>query len=642
MERLDFIFNYVLDQAVQVSVLVILVACLTFVLRNRSAHVRYLLWLVVLAKCLIPPLVTVSVPQVTLPAVTATADMSFEDVTKTVVLFDGNRDHTDGVIPSSTPVSPTGMNRSWSLVWLWGCVAFLLLALVKACFLTLRLRQQRRPLTPVQQQRAMQLACDLGRSRIPRFWQIDNLSQPFVWGFPCGAIYVPGALWERHSEAHVRCSLAHELMHVMRWDALINALQILAQAIFWFHPLIWWTNHRLRHERERCCDEAVIALLNTPSEVYGETIIATLASAKQGMRLQSSLAIAGPLRGIEKRLKSIMKANKRFEHKPNWVTILVIGCMGLVMVPTAWQPGVAVADEVKEPSGSSEISKDQPIKMILYDLLVYEVDSDILVDSYYSYQPLSVGADVEFAQKLAELAKQATKVSIIANPKIFGFNKDKATFEIIGDEYFMLPPGVEEPDEVHNGLSLSVTGFVSDDGVSVDLLFEARVNDVIVSENIIKSEMPLQTTKGIKGRVTTQWQKPVVIRGLNAPGITGKSTVFVLTASPQPSTHSQSKRRKDKSRDIDSKSQQSSPRLTEDQLIKRTEFIQNDAMVKALVQKQVDLEMELMDLGEKITPDNLSHQHLQRKLETVLQRLEEQKERVGQIFDQAWEAEQQK
>ncbi len=638
MERLDFIFNYVLDQAVQVSVLVILVACLTFVLRNRSAHVRYLLWLVVLAKCLVPPLVTVSIPQVTLPAVTATADMSFEDVTKTVVLFDGNRDHTDGVIPSSTPVSPTGMNRSWSLVWLWGCVAFLLLALVKACCLTMRLRQQRKPLTPVQQQMAMQLACDLGRSRVPRFWQIDNLSQPFVWGFPCGAIYVPATLWERHNEAHVRCSLAHELMHVMRWDALINALQIMTQAIFWFHPLIWWTNHRLRHERERCCDEAAIALLNTPSEVYGETIIATLASAKQGMRLQSSLAIAGPLRGIEKRLKSIMKANKRFEHKPNWVTILMIGCMGLVLVPIAWQPVVAAAYEVKESSGTSEYSMDQSIKTILYDFRVYDVDKDLLE----SYEKMSVCIDDAFAQQLADLSQQNTKVSLYANPKIFGTNKDEATFEVLGDEYFVFPPAVEKPHAFHNGFSLSVTGFVLDDGLSIDLLVETHVIDVINSENVTNSDMPLQTTRGVKGRVTTRWQRPVVICGLNASRDTSKRTVFVLTASPQPSTHSQSKRRKDKSRDIDSKSQQSSPRLTEDQLIKRTEFIQNDAMVKALVQKQVDLEMELMDLGEKITPDNLSHQHLQRKLETVLQRLEEQKERVGQIFDQAWEAEQQK
>jgi len=35
---------------------------LTWLLRNKSAHVRYLLWLLVAIKCLTPPLVIFSVP----------------------------------------------------------------------------------------------------------------------------------------------------------------------------------------------------------------------------------------------------------------------------------------------------------------------------------------------------------------------------------------------------------------------------------------------------------------------------------------------------------------------------------------------------------------------------------------------------
>ena len=59
------ITNYLLAQSWQIAILTIIVAIASFVLRNRSAHVRYLLWLIVLAKCLVPPLY--SIPLAVLP-----------------------------------------------------------------------------------------------------------------------------------------------------------------------------------------------------------------------------------------------------------------------------------------------------------------------------------------------------------------------------------------------------------------------------------------------------------------------------------------------------------------------------------------------------------------------------------------------
>ena len=46
------------------------------------------------------------------------------------------------------------------------------------------------------------------------------------------------------------------------------------EAVFWFHPLIWWLGARLVDERERACDEAVLDLGNEPA-VYAESILKT-------------------------------------------------------------------------------------------------------------------------------------------------------------------------------------------------------------------------------------------------------------------------------------------------------------------------------------------------------------------------------
>jgi bla regulator protein BlaR1 len=47
---------------------------------------------------------------------------------------------------------------------------------------------------------------------------------------------------------------------------------MLVEALFWFHPFVWWIGARLIDERERACDEAVLSLGNQP-RVYAEAIL---------------------------------------------------------------------------------------------------------------------------------------------------------------------------------------------------------------------------------------------------------------------------------------------------------------------------------------------------------------------------------
>jgi beta-lactamase regulating signal transducer with metallopeptidase domain len=56
---LSHIKDYLLTQSWQIAILVIVIAAVSSTLRNKSAHVRYLLWLIVLGKCLVPPLFTI-------------------------------------------------------------------------------------------------------------------------------------------------------------------------------------------------------------------------------------------------------------------------------------------------------------------------------------------------------------------------------------------------------------------------------------------------------------------------------------------------------------------------------------------------------------------------------------------------------
>ena len=56
------ITDYLLTQSWQIAILVAAVATVNLALKNKSAHARYLLWLIVLAKCLVPPLLAIPLP----------------------------------------------------------------------------------------------------------------------------------------------------------------------------------------------------------------------------------------------------------------------------------------------------------------------------------------------------------------------------------------------------------------------------------------------------------------------------------------------------------------------------------------------------------------------------------------------------
>jgi bla regulator protein BlaR1 len=71
-------------------------------------------------------------------------------------------------------------------------------------------------------------------------------------------IVVPERLLGELNDVELRAVLAHELAHWRHHDTWIGWLQVIAQSIFWFHPLLWWANAELRNERELVCDRAVL------------------------------------------------------------------------------------------------------------------------------------------------------------------------------------------------------------------------------------------------------------------------------------------------------------------------------------------------------------------------------------------------
>jgi len=87
----------------------------------------------------------------------------------------------------------------------------------------------------------------------------------------------PVLLWSRSlglrlSDREVDAILAHEVSHVRRRDNLMAVIQMAVEAVFWFHPLVWWVERRLVDERERACDDEVLRRGRAP-HVYAESLL---------------------------------------------------------------------------------------------------------------------------------------------------------------------------------------------------------------------------------------------------------------------------------------------------------------------------------------------------------------------------------
>jgi bla regulator protein BlaR1 len=96
--------------------------------------------------------------------------------------------------------------------------------------------------------------------------------EPGIFGIFRPLLLLPVGIADHLATAHLDAILAHELCHVRRRDNLAAAMHMVVQALFWFHPLVWWIGNRLVEERERACDEEVLILGSEP-EVYAESIL---------------------------------------------------------------------------------------------------------------------------------------------------------------------------------------------------------------------------------------------------------------------------------------------------------------------------------------------------------------------------------
>lgn len=133
---------------------------------------------------------------------------------------------------------------------------------------------------------ADELRIEVGVRRAVRVLESSRVAVPTVVGWLEPVILLPASVLGRLPREQLALVLAHELAHVRRNDYLVNLLQLLVETLFFYHPAVAWLGHRVREDREHCCDDEVVAR-------FGErlTYARALASLEQ-LRAPAAPALA--------------------------------------------------------------------------------------------------------------------------------------------------------------------------------------------------------------------------------------------------------------------------------------------------------------------------------------------------------------
>jgi uncharacterized protein (TIGR03435 family) len=152
--------------------------------------------------------------------------------------------------------------------------------------------------------------------------------EPGIVGIFRPTLLLPEGIMDRLTPAQWDAILAHELCHAERRDNLTAAIQMVVEAIFRFHPLVWWIGVQLVKERERACDEEVL-LHGGDREAYAEGILNVCK-----LYLESPLVCAAGVTGadLKKRVEEIM--TRRIAEKLNFGTKLALAAAGLAAAVT--------------------------------------------------------------------------------------------------------------------------------------------------------------------------------------------------------------------------------------------------------------------------------------------------------------------
>jgi bla regulator protein blaR1 len=308
---------------------------LTLALRRNRAAVRYGIWFAASVKFLIPFSLLAGIgSRLGWRTVAASASPQWSTVIEDIGRPFAATAPTSAVGAAvATPVPHSIPSATAILFGIWACGLA-----VSAGFWIRNWRRAR-----AVQQRATPLTVKLPIPAVSS----ETLLEPGVFGIFRPVLLLPEGITERLTASQFDAIVAHELCHVRRRDNLTAAVHTAVEALFWFHPLVWWMGGRLVEERERACDEEVLQSGSEP-EAYAEGILSVCK-----FYTESPLACASGISGADLKSRIIRIMTEHASDRLSAGRKLLLGLVAAAAVAGPVAFGITDAPAVRAQSQSS-------------------------------------------------------------------------------------------------------------------------------------------------------------------------------------------------------------------------------------------------------------------------------------------------
>lgn len=301
-----------IEWVVSSCILILAVIALRYLLRGKiSLRLQYALWLLVLARLLIP--VSFGSTDISVMSVVerAPAVQAVESVRDVDTIWQADNGSVQGLpagaAADNTPlqIAPRAtsddqfsrMSSALTLrkillpVWWCGAAVTLLVFLTANLRFAARLRKSRRPLTV----EGAALAVYVARER----------AVPCLFGLFRPAVYVTPEAEE--DGTLLRHTVAHETTHFRHGDHVWALLRAVCLALHWWNPLVWWAAKLSRQDGELACDEATIRTLGEGERAaYGRTLI-RMACGRGASPLLTATTMDGGKTSLHERIVLLAK-----------------------------------------------------------------------------------------------------------------------------------------------------------------------------------------------------------------------------------------------------------------------------------------------------------------------------------------------
>jgi bla regulator protein blaR1 len=281
---------------------------MTLALRKNRAHARCWIWLAASVKFLIPfSLLIAAGSYLDWPTAPTVAQQGFSIIVQQIGQPFAAVRPADAVALQPVPTSPAVATHFLPLIllsiWFFGFAAILITWCLRWRRVTAVVRRAMARESGRELDGLRRVKQNHGIARPIAVVVSHSMVEPGIVGIFRPVMLLPDGISERLTDTQMDAVLAHELCHARRRDNLAGAVHMLVEAIFWFHPLVWWIGARLIEERERACDEEVLQL-GSEAQEYAEAILRVCE-----FYLQSPVDCVAGISGVslKKRVEEIMQ-----------------------------------------------------------------------------------------------------------------------------------------------------------------------------------------------------------------------------------------------------------------------------------------------------------------------------------------------